>query len=54
MNETPRPDAAEIERLRAEQARLEAEMEELRSRLQTDKARKGAVPGGSPRPRWWS
>ena len=41
MDETPRSDADEIERLRLEQERLEAEMEELRSRLHTEKARKG-------------
>lgn len=42
MDETSGSDAAEIERLREEQARLEGEMEELRSRLQTEKARKGS------------
>jgi hypothetical protein len=46
MDETPRSDAAEIERLRAEQAQLEADMEELRSRLHTEKARKGGRTRG--------
>jgi hypothetical protein len=41
MDESPGPDEAEIEQLRAEQARLEAEMEELRSRLQTEKTQRG-------------
>ena len=41
MDESPQVDEAEVERLRDEQARLEAEVGELRAKLDEDRARKG-------------
>jgi hypothetical protein len=41
MDESPQVDEAEIERLRDEQARLEAEVGELRTKLDEGRARKG-------------
>ena len=41
MDDPAGPDEAEIERLRAEQLRLEAEVDELRARLGTDGRRRG-------------
>ncbi len=41
MDESPQVDEAEVERLRDEQARLEAEVGELRAKLDEGRARKG-------------